>query len=253
MVELLDPQPGERILDLGCGDGWLTARLAAGGSQVVGVDSDAGMVEAARARGLTVLHQDAAKLSVDAQFDAAFSNAALHWMVDQEGVVAAVRAALVPGGRFVAEMGGFGNLAGVRAAAGCVFAHHGLRLPDWHFPTLGAEASLLARHGLTVETMEVEARPTALPTGIKGWLGAFTRPALAALPPSDAAALLDQVAQSWRPFCATESGQWVADYVRLRFRAHKSDVTLGAPRPASRTPSAHPDSTPNRPRPDRRT
>lgn len=221
VVALLDAQPGERIMDLGCGDGALTARLAAHGCTVVGVDSDAGMAEAARKRGLTVLHTDAATLRVHDAFDAVFSNAALHWMTDQEGATAAVGAALRPGGRFVAEMGGFGNVAAVRAAAGCVLARHRLRLPEWRFPTAHAQEALLARHGLDVEVLEVEARPTLLPTGVTGWLGAFARPALSRLAEPDAKRVLDEVEQVLAPVLRDDQGRWFADYVRLRFRARK--------------------------------
>src|SRR3984957_20609780 len=110
VVELLAPQAGEAILDLGCGDGALTEKIAATGAVVTGADASAAMVAAARTRGLKVVEVSATEMQFDAQFDAVFSNAALHWMPDAEAVLAAVHRALKPGGRFVAEMGGMGNI-----------------------------------------------------------------------------------------------------------------------------------------------
>src|SRR5258708_7682793 len=116
VFELIDPQAGERILDLGCGDGALTQRIAAAGAQVTGVDSSPEMIFAARALGLDARVMSADELPFETEFDAAFSNAALHWMDRQDAVLAGVRRALKPGGRFAAEMGGPGNMAAIRVA-----------------------------------------------------------------------------------------------------------------------------------------
>src|SRR5579871_414148 len=116
VVELLAPRPRERILDLGCGDGVLTAKLAALGCEMVGVDSSAAQVEAARGLGIDARVMDGERLEFDAEFDAVFSNAALHWMRRRDVVIAGVWRALRPGGRFVAEMGGFGCVAKIKNA-----------------------------------------------------------------------------------------------------------------------------------------
>jgi ubiquinone/menaquinone biosynthesis C-methylase UbiE len=119
VLEWLAPQPGERILDLGCGDGQLTARIAASGAMVVGLDASPQMAAAARSRGMTVEEGSAEAMPFEEQsFDAVFSNAALHWVRDHEAMLAEVRRVLKPGGRFVAEMGGQGNVAAIRVAAG---------------------------------------------------------------------------------------------------------------------------------------
>src|SRR4051794_22877021 len=110
VLQLLAAQPGERVLDLGCGDGVLTEQLMRAGCKVVGVDSSAPQIEAAKARGLQALVVSGEALSFDSEFDAVFSNAALHWMRDADAVISGVYRALVPGGRFVAEMGGYGNV-----------------------------------------------------------------------------------------------------------------------------------------------
>ncbi len=128
VVDLLNPQPGERILDAGCGDGALTEQLSASGAQMRGVDSSAAMVAAARARGLTIDQADLTQLPYDADFDAVFSNAALHWIPGpaQPAALAAIHRSLRPGGRFVAEMGGFANIAAIRVALAATLAPHGL-------------------------------------------------------------------------------------------------------------------------------
>src|ERR1700678_3462036 len=108
VLELLAPRPGEHILDVGCGDGVLTKKIADLGCSVVGLDSSADFVASARKLGLTVVQESAAEMEFAAQFDAVFSNAALHWMKDADAVIARVARALRPKGRFVAEMGGYG-------------------------------------------------------------------------------------------------------------------------------------------------
>ena len=119
-LDLLAAQPGELILDLGCGDGTLTQKIVAAGAAVIGLDASPEMVEAARAKGVDAFVADAQALDLEGQamrfgqFDAAFSNAALHWMLDPDAVAEGVFSMLKPGGRFVGEMGGQGNIAALR-------------------------------------------------------------------------------------------------------------------------------------------
>src|ERR1700759_2755143 len=150
VFELLDPRPGERILDLGCGDGALTAKIAASGSKVKGVDSSESMVAAARERGLDADVVSADALEFDHEFDAVFSNAALHWMRNQDTVLAGVHRALKPGGRFVAGMGGHGNIAGIQVALSAVFSKFGvdaIESGENYFPTPASYESRLGHHG----------------------------------------------------------------------------------------------------------
>jgi len=226
VLDLLAPQAGERILDLGCGDGALTAKLVAAGATVVGADASAELVAAARALGLDARIADGQALAFDAEFDAVFTNAALHWMRDADAVVAGVRRALKPGGRFVGEFGGHGNVAAIATALIAALSARGIdgaaRFP-WFFPTPAEYAAKLEAQGFTVETVGLVPRPTPLPTGMRGWLDTFASPFLEGLDGSARVAVLDEVAALLAPSLRDQSGRWTADYVRLRFAA-----TLGA-------------------------
>mgnify|MGYP001225730228 CR=1 FL=1 len=222
VVELLAPRPGERILDLGCGDGVLTAKIAAVGASVVGVDAGADMIAAARARGLDARVIDGQRLPFTAEFDAVFSNAALHWMRDQDAMLAGVRRALKPGGRFVAEMGGHNNTAAIMVAISAALAHRGIdarRHDPWYFPSAEAYRARLEAAGFSVRQIELIPRPTHLTGGIEAWLDAFCEPFFAAVPESDRTAARAEAIELLRPVIVDETGRWIADYVRLRFRA----------------------------------
>lgn len=222
VLDLLAPRIDERILDLGCGDGRLTAAIAGLGATVVGVDAAPDMLAAARERGLTVQQADGHALPFDGEFDAVFSNAALHWMTRPDEVIAGVHRALRPGGRFVAECGGHGNTAAIRVALHAVMRqrrpYHPVNDP-WYYPHPDDYARRLAAHGFEVREMQLIPRPTLLPTGMAVWLETFTGSVFAPLPPAErkeaAAAVVDLLAPALRD---TE-GRWFADYVRLRFSA----------------------------------
>jgi SAM-dependent methyltransferase len=222
VLELLDPQPGERILDLGCGDGALTVKLAAAGASVVGADSSAELVAAARALGLDARVVDGQALAFDAEFDAVFSNAALHWMTRPDDVISGVRRALKPGGRFVGEFGGHGNVAAIVTALVAVLKARGIdgaaRVP-WFFPTPAEYTAKLEAQGFTVETAGLVPRPTPLPTGMRGWLDTFANPMLGDIEGAARSAILDEVEALLASSLRDQSGQWTADYVRLRFAA----------------------------------
>jgi SAM-dependent methyltransferase len=222
VLEWLAPRPGERILDLGCGDGVLTEKIATAGASVVAVDAAPDMVAAARARGLDARVVPGQSLAFDGEFDAVFSNAALHWMRPAEAVLAGVRCALKPGGRFVAEMGGHNNTAAIMVALSAVLARRGLdahRLSPWWFPSEAAYRAKLEAAGFTVEEIAIIPRPTPLPAGLEAWLDAFAEDFLGALPMPDRLPARAEVAELLRPVLMDETGTWIADYVRLRFRA----------------------------------
>lgn len=223
-LEWLAAQPGERILDLGCGDGQLTANIAATGASVVGVDASTEMVAAARSRGIRADEAGADSLPYeDGSFDAVFSNAVLHWIREQDVMMAEVRRVLKPGGRFVAEMGGHGNIAAIRVALMAVLARHGYGDREDgvnYYPTAEAYASRLTRHGFTVRRMALIPRPTALPeSGLEGWLKTFRRGVLEGLPETMREAVVEETAALLAPVLRDEEGNWSGDYVRLRFVA----------------------------------
>ena len=176
VFELLAPQSGESILDLGCGDGALTEQLAATGAIVTGVDASPTMVAAARARGLHIDHHNATSLPYESAFDAVFSNAALHWIRDAASVLRGVHRSLKPGGRFVAEMGGQGNIATIRLALQVTLAPYGIDAEEAaasFFPSAAHYRHLLEQAGFEVQFIELIPRPTPLPTGMEAWLNTF--------------------------------------------------------------------------------
>jgi SAM-dependent methyltransferase len=224
VLELLAPQPGERILDLGCGDGALTAKLASLGCQVVGVDSSPAQVAAAQARGLDARVVDAQRLPFEVEFDAVFSNAALHWMRQPGAVIASVWRALEPGGRFVGEMGGAGNIAAVLEALAAVLARRGLAfepINPWYFPDEDEYRGKLEQAGFVVTSIERFPRPTPLPGDVGDWLETFAGSFLGIFPDGERAQVIDEVRELLRPRQLNGDGVWVLDYVRLRFAATK--------------------------------
>lgn len=222
VVDWLSPIAGKRILDLGCGDGALTVQLIKVGAKVVGVDAAPDFVRAAKERGLDARLCDGRSLPFDQEFDAVFSNAALHWMTNPQAVAKGVARALKPGGRFVGEFGGHGNVAAIVtamvAAARARGADSSLASP-WYFPTPEAYRTLLEDAGFIVDRMEHFARPTPLPTGIKPWLGVFRQPFFDQFG-EEKDNVLDEVVGSLEPSLKLPDGSWIADYVRLRFDAH---------------------------------
>jgi trans-aconitate methyltransferase len=222
LLDVLAPQAGERILDLGCGDGALTGKIAAMGCEVVGVDSSEDQITRARTEGLDARVMAGERLTFDKEFDAVFSNAALHWMPGADAVIAGVKRALKPGGRFVAEMGGAGNVRSLRAALRMAVACRGID-PDeadpWYFPTPEDYRARLEDAGFTVREMALVERPTPLPGDIGGWLETFGESFLKRLPIEDRDAAVDQIRAALRPVLSDGDGQWTADYVRLRFHA----------------------------------
>ena len=218
LVDLLAPQPGEDILDLGCGDGVLTAEIAARGARVLGVDRSASMVEAAKARGINARLGDAERLTFDHEFDAVFSNAVLHWTRDIDAVMSGVARALRRPGRFVGELGGHGNVASIVNAARQALERRGLTLGTlWYYPTADAFRAVLTRHGFVVDDLRLFDRPTVLPTGMTGWLATFGEPLLRGLDADSRDAVVQEIESSLSASNKNANGEWIADYVRLRF------------------------------------
>ncbi|MBW3636222.1 MAG: methyltransferase domain-containing protein [Armatimonadetes bacterium] len=226
VVELLDPKAGELILDLGCGTGHLSAQIAARGAKVVGFDASPAMLETARREfpDLDFRLADARHFDFPESFDAVFSNAALHWIHEPELVIKRVAHHLKLGGRFVAEMGGKGNIAALETALRD--AAHSLDLPPFedfnYFPSLGEYATLLENGGFEVGFATLFDRPTPLdgPRGARNWLLQFRGAYLDSLENPAREAVLEEAEKRLRPLLLRD-GQWFADYRRLRFAARK--------------------------------
>lgn len=228
VVELLAPKQGEHILDLGCGDGVLTEKLAQAGAEVIGIDASAEMVAAANARGLDARVADGEALDFAETFDAVFSNAALHWMLDGAAVAAGVYRALRPGGRFVGEMGGHDNVSVLRRALRAELEARGYDLPavdpQW-YPTPEAFSAIYAAAGFTEIEARLIPRPTPLPAGAAGWYKTFRAGFLDAahVPDGEQDDVAAAAAERAAPELLQPDGQWIADYVRLRFSMRKPD------------------------------
>ena len=219
-LDLLCPKPGERILDVGCGDGALTRKIVERGADVVGVDNSSELVAAASAIGLDVREMDAASMSFAAEFDAAFSNAALHWMLDKVRVARAVFFALKPGGRFAGEMGGEGNLAHLRETLNAELVARGypppLEASNW-YPSVDEFAGVYETSGFTEIDARLIERPTPLPSGVAEWVLTFRKGWL------DRAEVPDEERADIAAAVASTFGSETADYVRLRFIMRKPD------------------------------
>ncbi len=228
LLQFLAPKSGERILDVGCGTGQLTAEIAESGAEVVGIDSSPEMIASARKNypKLRFEVHDAAAMPFAEEFDAVFSNAAMHWVSNQEGAVGDIARALKPGGRFVFEMGGRGNIRHVWSSAVKALREFGVKDPEklspWYYPSIGRYASLLESHGLYVNFAVLFDRPTPLEgeRGLATWLEMFGRFMLEKLEPEQRPLFLSRVEELAKPHLYHD-GRWVVDYKRLRVMAVK--------------------------------
>ncbi len=229
LVELLAPQPGECILDVGCGTGELTNQISEAGANVVGIDSSEELILAACERfpHLSFHQLDATQLADHEQYDAVFSNAVLHWICDQDVVSSGMFQTLKPGGRLVVELGGEGNVQQIREALKKTLQRHGyLKAADtnpWYFPSVGQYTTLLEQHGFRVQAAHHYARPTQLADakhGIKDWLAMFANSYLKEISSDQQMRILDEVQKSLRPTLYRDN-HWYADYQRLRVTAIK--------------------------------
>lgn len=224
VLELLAARPGERILDLGCGDGVIAKDLADYGCDVVAIDASPELVAAAVARGVAASVQDARSLTFAEEFDAVFSNAVLHWIREADEVIDRVYTALKPGGRFVAELGGHRCVDAIHSALIAELDERGLSgvsYCPWYFPTAEEYGGRLRRAGFEVEYIAVVPRPTPLPQGLVGFIETFGGSFVKALPATEHEAYVADVCARLEQTLRSDDGTWVADYTRLRFVAHK--------------------------------
>lgn len=224
LIDRLNPQVGEQILDIGCGDGLLTLKIIAAGSHVTAIDNSIDMVNATINKGINASQQNAQQLNYQQQFDAAFSNAALHWMLKPELVIDGVYKALKSGGRFIGEFGGQGNIQALVEAMEAVFQQH----PEWEdfnnpwfLPDPAEYKSLLENRGFMVNEICCFDRPTTIEHGIQAWLKVFTSDITANLSEQQTVIFYQAVEQHLLQHNETINGALVLNYVRLRFSAIK--------------------------------
>jgi trans-aconitate methyltransferase len=225
VVELLSPCAGERILDIGCGDGYLTEKLAAYGARIVGLDYSPELANTALARGLEVYIGSAEAMEFNNEFDAVFSNAALHWMLNPMALVTGVERALKSGGRFVGEFAGAGNAHHIRREVHEALAKRGFNpaeIDPWYLPTAHEFRNVLESCNLLVTTIEWFDRPVVINYSIENWIRTFGSPYLTVLKDEKTKkAFLAEVARKLEPYLLESDGRWKVDYTRLRFRAEK--------------------------------
>ena len=232
VLELLDAKSGERILDLGCGTGHLTAKIAETGAHVVGIDRSPEMIRQAKEKypSLRFEVMDAREIQLDGNFDAVFSNATLHWIKESERVIAGIRKLLRPSGRFVAEFGGKGNTGEFLKALQHAWANLGLANPaphPWYFPSLAEYTGLLEQHGFEVTQAAHIDRPTPLDDGVRGlrnWLEMFGSALVEGQPDATRERLFLEIELQLRPKLFHDD-HWVMDYRRLRVVARRSALS----------------------------
>jgi len=227
VVDLLAPQPGEAILDVGCGDGTLTKSIADHGADVTGIDRSEDQVAAAQALGLKAHQGDVLELDALESYDAVFSSAVLHWVKDAEQAANNIFQALKPGGRFVGEFGGAGNVQRVSDAILLALGERGIdgmAAWPWYFPTDDEYRILLERCGFVVEDIKLFERPTPLPGGLGEWVEILAQPFLSLIPENQRPELLKAIEAHAQPWLCDEQGAWHVDYVRLRFVATRPEA-----------------------------
>jgi len=235
LLDLLEAKPSQRILDLGCGTGHLTGQIAISGATVVGIDRSPDMIQQAREKypALQFEVMDAREISFPEPFDAVFSNATLHWIKEPEKVIVGIAKALRPGGRFVAEFGGKGNVGELLAANERAWHKLGLPRPapnPWYYPSVAEYSGLLEQHGLEVLYANLFDRPTPLEDGERGlrnWLEMFGGAFLNQLSPAQRQLTFAAVEQEARSTLFRD-GHWVMDYRRLRLVARKISIAAAA-------------------------
>ena len=224
VVDLLNPQKNEKILDLGCGDGTLAVEIEKFNAKVIAVDLSQSMVEKTKEKNIEAYVMSATELNFNNEFDAVFSNAVLHWVKDSKIAINKINTSLKNNGRFIAEFGGYGNIKFLTDAMQKVFDNHqeyGVFSNPWYFPSDKDYKKLLEDNGFKVEYIELIPRPTSI-DDISNWLNIFANGIVSHLTDEQQLNFKQEVRETLKPKIYTEEDGWIADYVRLRFKAIKT-------------------------------
>ncbi len=224
VLDLMNPKPNEKILDIGCGFGSMCLKLKERGCQPLGIDISSSMVAAAIKNGVDARIVNAENMMFHEEFDAVFSVSALHWMRHLGRVASSTIRALKPGGRFVGELGAKGSIATIIAAIRRVMLRHGIEMESvqsWYFPSVSEFSGALEQAGFAIRSIELLDRPTVLPTDIRDWIKMFGRHYLDSWDKSERDQILRELKEEAGKTMINEKGEWVADYRRLRFVAYK--------------------------------
>ena len=224
LITLLAPIPGDKVMDLGCGDGFLAGKVAAMGCDVTGVDASEAQVGATEKRGIRAVVGDGESLGFLDEFDSVLSNAALHWMLRPEKVIANVWRNLKPGGIFVGEMGAKGNVSTVVETLSSLLerrGHNSERYNPWYFPTEEEYNELLVAHGFNINTICTFSRPTKIKGDLVSWLRIFAQSFVAPIAKEERDLFFREAEAALRPYLYSERNGWIVDYVRLRFKVYR--------------------------------
>lgn len=246
LLASLELRADDEVLDVGCGDGRLTAAIASRvpKGRVVGVDSSIDMVRHASARFVGAAHSnlhfeqaDAAALPFADAFTVVFSNAALHWVRDHGPVISGIARALRPGGRLVAQMGGAGNVATVIASFEAV-----MQQPRWGSDFRGFEstygfhhpqdyASWLSAAGFEVHEARLIPKDMvhADRAAFVGWLRSAWHPYTSPVGAADRPAFIEAVAAEFLAANPADAeGRIHVPTMRLQVRARKRRTPASA-------------------------
>jgi trans-aconitate methyltransferase len=223
-IDMLDIKAGERILDLGCGDGYVSEKLVARGANLIGVDFSPELIAAARQRGLDARLYNGEELDFENEFDGVFSNAAMHWMKRAPAVAHGVFRSLKPSGRFVGEFAGKRNAEIIRRAVHGSLDDRSIdssKIDPWYLPDATEYSQVLRNAGFEVLSIELFDRPVEIDYPIADWIRTFGSPYLALLTDAQKTELLDEVTEKLRVDLLGKNGKWTVDYTRVRFFAAK--------------------------------
>jgi SAM-dependent methyltransferase len=227
LITLLAPIPGDKVMDLGCGDGFLAGKVAAMGCDVTGVDASEAQVGATEKRGIRAVVGDGESLGFLDEFDSVLSNAALHWMLRPEKVIANVWRNLKPGGIFVGEMGAKGNVSTVVETLSSLLKRRGYdseRYNPWYFPTEEEYKALLVAHGFSINTICTFLRPTKIKGDLVSWLRIFAQSFVTPIAKEERDLFFEEAEAALGPYLYSEKNGWIVDYVRLRFKVYRPSL-----------------------------